>query len=259
MYLYLLSRGISTAGAISRSLGLHRVDVYRKIRELQDLGLLETHVSSPKRYTVVEPKIALSSLLHRRVAEVEDTKRKMSDLMPQLIQYKTSSMRYRRPVNEGQSFESFCSLVVGRMRYYREIKRLIKSSQNEVLRIVSAGGVVRTFKSGLFEYYVQAKKRGVRLRMISEVTSDNQSFCKRLSDIVEIRNLEGVHLRFTVIDNAVSVLSAKFDENSLSVESSSDSYLVLRDQKFTEAFRFFFEHVWKAARPFNLTSESVGS
>ncbi len=250
VYLFLLSDGKTSAGSISKSLGLHRVDVYRKIRELQNYGLLETHVSTPKKYSAVEPRIALSSVLHRQALEMENAKRRMNTLIPKLVDYKNAQARSAKLFNDDlQSFDSFYSLVVGRMRYYREIKRLVRSAQDEVLRIVSAGGVIRTFKSGLYEYYVQAKKRGVRLRLISEITNDNRNFAKRLSSIVDVRHLEAVHLRFTVIDDSVSVLSARFDENSLSLESSSDSYLVLRDPKFTEAFRFFFEHLWKVARP----------
>lgn len=251
VYLFLLSRGKSSGREISNSLGVHRVDVYRKIHELQELGLLETEVSSPKKYTAVEPRIALTSLIQRKADRIELEKKQIKSVLPELISYKGRLGKNNQvPFEDWQPFNSEYSLVVGRLRYYSEIERLIGSARSEVLRIVSAGGVIRTFKAGLFDSYVEAKKRGVKLRMITEITDNNRKLAKKLSSVVLIRHLTGVHLRFTVIDNSVSVLSARFDENSLSVRSPSDSYLVLRDPKFTEAFKFFFEHVWKGARPF---------
>ena len=59
VYLFLLTNGITSARPIATSLGLHRVEVYRKLRELEELGLVEIYLSSPKRYSATEPKEAL--------------------------------------------------------------------------------------------------------------------------------------------------------------------------------------------------------
>ncbi|MDG6900328.1 MAG: hypothetical protein JRM88_07205, partial [Nitrososphaerota archaeon] len=66
VYVYLLLRGPSTVHAISRDLGVHRVEVYRKVRDLDGLGLLETYLEDPKRYAAVEPSVASSLLLRRQ-------------------------------------------------------------------------------------------------------------------------------------------------------------------------------------------------
>lgn len=46
--------------------------------------------------------------------------------------------------------------------------------------------------------YVDAKGRGVRIRYVTEVTTDNVKHCKELSEFVELRHLAGVRGSFAV-------------------------------------------------------------
>ncbi|MDG6957913.1 MAG: hypothetical protein JRN55_04020, partial [Nitrososphaerota archaeon] len=66
VYVYLVLKGASPVIAISRDLGLHRVEVYRKLKDLDGAGLLETYLDDPKRYAAVEPSVASTLLLRRQ-------------------------------------------------------------------------------------------------------------------------------------------------------------------------------------------------
>jgi two-component system sensor histidine kinase VicK len=47
--------------------------------------------------------------------------------------------------------------------------------------------------------FIDAKKRGVRLRYVTEITSENISFCKELNKIVDgFRHLDGIKGNFMV-------------------------------------------------------------
>ena len=146
--------------------------------------------------------------------------------------------------------ESTYKLVVGQSRYINELRARMRGAQREVLRIVSAGGVMRTFLAGLDDAYSNAKARGITIRMITTVTPRNRKYVKRLAGMAQVRHLEGVRLRFTVVDRSVAILAAKFDENSMSINAQDNNYFVFEDQKLAEAFCFFFEHLWTDAKPF---------
>lgn len=239
------------AGRISRLLGLHRVEVYRKLRELEELGLVELYLSSPKRYGATEPKEALSTMLRRQEQRLKTFKERSAELIRGLDKLRTKAgVRPKIGESERQS-ESSYKLVLGQSRYVNELRERIRGAHREVLRIVSAGGVIRTFLAGLDEAYTNAKMRGISIRMITEVTPRNRSYVKKLSKAVQIRHLDGVRLRFTVVDRLIAILAAKFDENSMSINAPDNSYLVFEDQKLAEAFCFFFEHLWTDAKPFN--------
>lgn len=250
VYLYLLRAGSSPARGISKSLGLHRVEVYRKLRALEELGLVELYLDSPTRYNPVEPNSAISTLLHRQEQKLNAFRKRSSSLVGRLRQLRVPTGVQPGRRNDRDAGGTY-KLVVGQPRYINELRRLIEGAQHEVLRIISAGGVIRTFMADMDETYLRASARGVSVRMITEVNSQNTKYVKRLSKGVRIRHLDAVRLRFTVIDNSVAVLAARFDENAMTLDDPTNSYLVFNDPKLAEAFCFFFEHLWSAAKPFS--------
>lgn len=247
IYIFLLTTGVTPARRISRLLGLHRVEVYRKLRELEELGLVELHLSSPKRYSATGPKEALSTLLRYQEQRLKTSRERSTGLVKGLDKLRSETGLGPKI---GESDSSY-KLVVGQSRYINELRTRLKSAQHEVLRIVSAGGVIRTFLAGLEKDYANANLRGISIRMITTVTPRNRKYVRKLSKVVQIRHLDGVRLRFTVVDRSIAILAARFDENSMSISAADNSYLVFEDQKLAEAFCFFFEHLWADARPRN--------
>ncbi|MEW6604000.1 MAG: hypothetical protein AB1351_04845, partial [Thermoproteota archaeon] len=45
---------------------------------------------------------------------------------------------------------------------------------------------------------IDARKRGVRIRIITEVTSDNVGYCRELAELCELCHLEGIKANFGV-------------------------------------------------------------
>lgn len=247
VYTYLLANGASPVNAISKDMGLHRVEVYRKLHDLGEAGLLETYLDRPKRYAAVDPNTALSTLVRKEEVKLAAFKLQSRGVLSKLEKLGNSAntrLLRREAVGEGSY-----RLVRGRKKYYDEIARLAGRAENEILRIVSPGGVVRTMLAGTDEEYARAKSRGVSIRMLCEVNPRNRSYARRLAGIVQLRHLEGVRLRFTLIDRSVTVLGARFDEASESLDSAQDAYVVFEDARFSEAFRMFFEYLWAQAEP----------
>jgi sugar-specific transcriptional regulator TrmB len=247
IYIYLLGAPMSPVRIISKALDLHRVDVYRRLQELQDFGMIEVHFKIPRTYSAIAPKSALATFLSMQEEKINKMKLESNHLINELDEYSRNFCK-DRSIESTLLYDEYCSLVVGRRHYYDEIKSLIRNAKSEVLRIVSPAGVIRTFTSGVFDEYMKAKERGVSLRMISQVNSKNRAYVKRLSKAIDVRHMEDIHLRFLVADRLVSVISARFDEGSFSVDSIKDSYLVLKDSKISECFCFFFEHLWNSAK-----------
>jgi sugar-specific transcriptional regulator TrmB len=246
IYLFLLVEGASTARMLSTQLKLHRVDVYRNLRELAEMGILEVHLKNPRTYASVDHRSAVATLVSRREEGVLALRGRSKDMIAR-IGALHSSLR-SHPLAPAWSTPDY-KLVVGRSRYYSEMKETIRDARKEVLKIISAGGVTRAFYNGLAREYANAKSRGVPVRMIAEVKPANLKYAKRLAKIVTLRHLSDIHLRFTVVDGSVTFLSASPSPMSMSLESPIDTYLMLEDPRLAEALRSFFEHLWKIAKP----------
>lgn len=59
---------------------------------------------------------------------------------------------------------------------------------------------------------VRAKRRGIRLRCITDITNDNVSYCKELCKIVELRHFDGLKGNFVIIDGKEYLATANLQE-----------------------------------------------
>ena len=242
VYLFLLAEGPSPVRTISKDLGLHRVDAYRKVHELEDLALIEQHLDSPKRYLAVSPGDAISALLNKQREREATMKRRAASIAPRL-----NLMWTRRTRAEPLPVASSYRLGTGRARYHNELKGLVRGAKSEVLRILSADGVIRNVQSGFYSEYFRAASKGINVRMITEVTPANRDTVRRLAKAIKVRYLDGIRLRFTVVDRAVTVFGTSYKPGYK--EYTQSSYIVFKDPSFANAFCFFFDHLWEIASP----------
>jgi hypothetical protein len=88
------------------------------------------------------------------------------------------------------------------------------------------------------------KRRGVRIRFISEITKDNISPCKELMKTVELRHLDDVKGNFGVGDSRIYQASAK------NVGPAPPPLLIESTVKgFVEQQQYFFDMLWRRAIP----------
>ncbi|MFY9565966.1 MAG: HAMP domain-containing sensor histidine kinase [Nitrososphaeraceae archaeon] len=97
----------------------------------------------------------------------------------------------------------------------------------------------------LKEAFLSAKKRGVRLRYVTEITNDNISYCKQLLTMVnELRHLDGIKGNLYVSDTAY-LAPATFHE-----KAKPASQLIYSNVKeIIEHQRYIFETFWNKASP----------
>ena len=97
----------------------------------------------------------------------------------------------------------------------------------------------------LKEAFLSAKKRGVKLRYVTEITNDNISYCKQLLTMVnELRHLDGIKGNLYVSDTAY-LAPATFHE-----KAKPASQLIYSNVKeIIEHQRYIFETFWNKAIP----------
>ena len=89
--------------------------------------------------------------------------------------------------------------------------------------------------------YVQAKKRGVRILYITEITRDNLQHCKEIAEFAELRHLGGVRGNFAVSETEY-VAGAMRGGTLASLVHSDVKELV-------EQQRHVFDTLWEQAAP----------
>ncbi|MGN6350034.1 MAG: hypothetical protein ACTHL3_01075, partial [Candidatus Nitrosocosmicus sp.] len=110
--------------------------------------------------------------------------------------------------------------------------------------IDSEGPAIHVLYEPIWDGLVSLKKRGVKIRGVTEVTPNNISYCKKMMEVGELRHLEGIRTNFGIADGKQILLhgvSQEKDPLSQAIMSSIKGLL--------EAQQYMFENLWNKAIP----------
>lgn len=95
----------------------------------------------------------------------------------------------------------------------------------------------------LKEAKIKAKKKGVKLRYITEINKDNLSYCEELAHIVELRHLDKIRGNFGVSDDEYMAIATIEKEKPITHVIYSNAEQIVRQHQY------LFETLWEKAVP----------
>jgi two-component system sensor histidine kinase VicK len=96
----------------------------------------------------------------------------------------------------------------------------------------------------ILKKYIEASKRGVRIRQITEITNTNILDCKKLMGCMEQRHLYGLYGYFVIVDGK------QFHSHAYGQEAKSFPHMVTSTVKvFVQQQQYFFNTLWEKAIP----------
>ncbi|MDA4118446.1 MAG: HAMP domain-containing histidine kinase [Thaumarchaeota archaeon] len=111
---------------------------------------------------------------------------------------------------------------------------------------VCAATVARNQQEGtqdLAQAYFGAEKRGVTLRVLTEITRENVAYCKGLMKVVQFRHLDGSRGNFAITDNEY-IANPGTEEFSM-----AGPILYSNEAAFVRNQRAVFDALWEGATP----------
>jgi two-component system, OmpR family, sensor histidine kinase VicK len=118
-------------------------------------------------------------------------------------------------------------------------------TKNSMEGIVDKDGpAINVLSEPIWNSYVSLKKRGIKIRGITEITVDNISYCKKLMEVSELRHLDGVRTNFGIVDGKKVLLhgvSQETDPLSHAIKTSVKGLVI--------AQQYMFENLWNKAIP----------
>jgi hypothetical protein len=151
-------------------------------------------------------------------------------------------------------------LINGRKRYWRETTSLVRNAQREILRIIDENGLKTMFVTDLFDELRKSAKRGVVVKIISEVTQNNYREAEQCAKYFEFRHLQGLVLRFIDVDSTEVILCGILHpaQSGSSIDEQA-KFLRFSDARFGEAMKFFFDETWRLAQPLDSILTALSS
>jgi len=88
--------------------------------------------------------------------------------------------------------------------------------------------------------FVHAKNRGVRLRYLTEITSENISFCKQLlSTVSELRHLDGIKGNFMISESEYLAPAVIFEKGNVAAQ-----IIYSNVKELVEEHEYVFDTLW---------------
>ncbi|MDG6994514.1 MAG: hypothetical protein JRN52_01215 [Nitrososphaerota archaeon] len=205
IYITLLKLGKSTAKSISINSDINRVDVYRAVKRLSKLGLIEQVLGSPITFIAVEPEQALDILVEAKASQIDRLRSEKTYLKRRL-----ELIALDGPVkNErgGEDEELFVKVLSGE-QVFRRLKSLITNSKEEVITVFSPKSLVLYDRIGVPELEQERIDAGVRIRAVTSITKENHREAISYSRVVDLRHSDQLssHLRYTIVDHSLLLL-----------------------------------------------------
>jgi len=235
----LLSRGVSTAGELSNISNVPRSRTYDILETLEKKGFIVMKLGKPIKFVALKPEEVIERVKKNLMSEAnEKSKRletlKSEDILTELESLFTQGVKFVEPSDLSGS-------VKGRQNVYNHLDMMIREAETTITIVTTAPGLNRKFEA-LLPSLEKAKKRGVTIRIATQLNEHNRDIAKELSKVAEIKEMPKMRARFAIVDSNQLLFMVLDDEI---VHPNYDIAIWLSTDFFAASMEQLFEAAWK--------------
>jgi sugar-specific transcriptional regulator TrmB len=203
-YLGACRAGPQTASELGRLSAVSRVEAYRIIRQLTQDGLLRPTGGRPQRFAALPPAELLDRWIHTASDHVRRLEQDRSKILTDW-----ENVRTEFDERDPRKF----AVLEGRETIRRFLLKRIGASRSSILLSASPHSLMGIIDSGMDRALGEARDRGVKVKLVTEVVAPNLVDAKHLASLSELRHAAGsVTNRSVVIDGAGALVYVSSEE-----------------------------------------------
>jgi sugar-specific transcriptional regulator TrmB len=235
----LLSRGTSTAGELSSISDVPRSRTYDILESLEKKGFIIMKLGKPIKFVALKPEEVVERVKKNLVVDAKEKserleKLKGEDVLEELSGLFKEGIKYVEPAD-------LSGALKGRQNVYNHLDMMIRDAEKTVTIVTTADGLNRKMEA-LMPSLEKAKKRGVTIRIAAPINQTNVKVAKDLAKVAEIRAIEKLKARFTIIDSEQIMFMLLNDETT---HPNYDVGVWINTEFFAQALEQLFELAWK--------------
>jgi sugar-specific transcriptional regulator TrmB len=240
----LLSRGVSTAGELSNISDVPRSRTYDILESLEKKGFIVMRLGKPIKFIALKPEEVIERVKKNLVTEAHTKSKRLEelkgeDVLKELITLFTQGVKFVEPSDLSGSLR-------GRQNIYNHLDMMIRGAEKTITIVTTSEGLNRKLEA-LMPSLEKARKRNVSIRIATQIIPENAKIAKELSRVAEIRDINGMKARFTIVDSEQLVFMLLDDEK---VHPTYDLGIWVNTEFFAQALEQLFEIAWKQFKPF---------
>ncbi len=235
----LLSRGTSTAGELSTISDVPRSRTYDILESLEKKGFIIMKIGKPIKFVALKPREVVERVKRNLMVEAkEKTKRletlKGDEVLEELTGLFTKGIKFVEPSDLSGSLK-------GRQNLYNHLDMMVRDAEKTVTIVTTSEGLNRKFEA-LMPSFEKIKKRGIKIRIAAPIDKNNLEVARELKKVAEVRKLENIKARFTIIDSTQLMFMLLDDEK---FHPNYDVGVWINTEFFSQALEQMFELAWK--------------
>jgi sugar-specific transcriptional regulator TrmB len=129
----------------------------------------------------------------------------------------------------------------GRQNLYNHLDMMIRDAEKTVTIVTTAEGLNRKLEA-LMPVLEKSKKRGIKIRIAAPINNNNIKVARELKKVAEVRAMENIRARFTIIDSNQIMFMLLDDEK---FHPNYDIGVWINTEFFASALEQMFELAWK--------------
>lgn len=245
-YLAIVKLGLCTAVQIASRSELQRTEIYRLVRGLVSLGLVEETLDRPKRFRASNIQDAILDLTEKSLARLTNLSHQSKRLIAKL--------EALAPMLDGRRKEPEVHVTTGVNNIRRNFLEMLTSAQHEIWTI-SARERILVPERATPKVLGIITSRHLKVRAVLQVDERNLKPVKRIASTVEVRHHDSLGVHLYGVDNRFAAVGLTAPtETSLhkiaQIETSYPSYVRIMGR--------FFDLIWKESIPLDQRLQEFG-
>ena len=179
VYLAACRAGAMTASELARVSSVNRVEAYRFIKQLSSEGLLRATGSRPRRFEALPPDDLIDRWIHGASERLHQLEKDRDRVL--------NEWEEGRDEFDERDPRKF-AVIEGKEAIRRFLQKRIGTTDHQILVSASGRALSRFVDLGLDRAFREASGRGVKVRVVTEVQSQNLVEAKHFSGFSELRH-----------------------------------------------------------------------
>lgn len=238
VYVHLIRDGPQKASDIAAGLSLHRPDIYRLLQKLAQQGFVTAGGGRPTVYEAVPPAAVLTEM--GRAQEV--ARRRFLEEREPLV----ASIEALRGAPASTPRRARYRFLQGRSEALREVERLVRTAQEEVLILSTSPLQAADRATHLFQLARERAEEGIHVRAILASIPEGLAARQRPKTFEVHAYVTSTPMRFVVRDED-ELLAWMATDPSPRLHASRDVVLWTDSAEAIAGHRMLHDFVWRAS------------
>ena len=244
VYLFLGKKGPKKVSELVQALKIPKQQLYVILKNLQSKGIINATLEHPARFSAEPLEKVLDLFLKAKVEEVQQIQGNKNQILTDW-----QSIR----IDEMKDKPSTFKVLEGDNYIYPKLKQMLEEANNRLLVVFTLAELIRINQNeALNAIFVQPTKSPIKIRILTEVSSQNQRNIKTLFH-KKFRNLEvkspdlGFKLPNSMVIRDENEVAFVLDSDQTSELKKTNTCLWTNCRALVQSFNSVFEDAWHNA------------